>query len=286
MSAQSGSSARRGVAYLVGLALLSSACDPSREPLGPEDASLALSEEPSFTKTGRPSVTLCHRAREEGAFVKITVADRAVPSHLLHGDAFVGDPAPGRPGMTLDETCDLVEGFSISGHAYYSATPLTGVTVELYLASGGSPLQTTLTESGGSYEFGGVTPDTYRVRFYGPDPTYVTWTAPPPVQVVANATLDHWLPKAIQLLAPPDGSVVPTPNPTLEWSPIAEAVTYTVQINETATWNLLEIGGGATASHVVQAGLTPGVEYTWQVDARDASAKWVGGTMDSFTMTY
>ena len=88
--------------------------------------------------------------------------------------------------------------------------------------------------------------------------------------MATDVRMDMWLPKVIQLQSPPDRSLVGTSNPTLEWATIAEAVSYTIQINESVTWNLLEVGRSPTTTYVVQNALTPGVEYTWQVDARDA----------------
>jgi hypothetical protein len=51
-------------------------------------------------------VALCHRAG--GGYVVLSVAANAVPAHLAHGDARVGDPAPGRPGLRLDASCVAV----------------------------------------------------------------------------------------------------------------------------------------------------------------------------------
>lgn len=95
----------RAVASAVLFALLTSGCDSWQNPLGPEEASSIVSETPSFARVGRPAVALCHRSNGEEGYIRITVADRAVPAHLRHGDALVGDPVPGQPEMEFDAAC-------------------------------------------------------------------------------------------------------------------------------------------------------------------------------------
>jgi hypothetical protein len=59
----------------------------------------------SLAGLGRPHVELCHASKGASGYQRITVADKAVPAHLGHGDGFVGDPVPGQPGMELDAAC-------------------------------------------------------------------------------------------------------------------------------------------------------------------------------------
>ena len=42
---------------------------------------------------------LCHRHPQTGEFRQFSVPGPAVDGHLRHGDALVGDPVPGSPGL-------------------------------------------------------------------------------------------------------------------------------------------------------------------------------------------
>jgi hypothetical protein len=178
--------------------------------------------------------------------------------------------------------------FRISGGLFYSATPLEGMTVSVHV---GGPdqaaLQTVQTGSGGHFAFTSLAPGLYWVRATGGG-DYVEWMA----QTVEISTSDvSWnmpLPKKIALLSPADGATVSTSNPLLTWTSNPEADAggrYAIQINESATWVELEIGESAVASYAVQNPMTPGVEYTWQVDGYDGSGRHVGTTSFAFRVT-
>ena len=51
-------------------------------------------------------VLLCH-AEGNGRYHSIVVSDSSEGAHRAHGDGEAGDPVPGRPNMTFDETCGL-----------------------------------------------------------------------------------------------------------------------------------------------------------------------------------
>jgi len=76
-----------------------SACDmqPTQPPLEDSTASLA--------RLGRPPVEICHASKGASGYLRITIADKAVPAHLGHGDGLVGDPVPGHPSMEFNAAC-------------------------------------------------------------------------------------------------------------------------------------------------------------------------------------
>jgi hypothetical protein len=85
------------------------------------------------------------------------------------------------------------------------------------------------------------------------------------------------LPKWITLLSPADNSTVSSLHPTLSWDANSEALDYGIQINVAESWQLVELVSGiSTTNYTVQTELTPGVNYTWTVDAYDAYNHWVG----------
>jgi hypothetical protein len=175
-------------------------------------------------------------------------------------------------------------GYTISGKVYYSTTPLDGVKTDLRL--GTNIVQTTTSANGGAYSFSSVAPGTYNVEVNALSSEYAFNVG---IQVnVSNADViqDMDLPKNITLLSPPTGNSVYTQHPTLVWTANPQASTYTVQINKTTNWDLVEQKRGlSTNSYTVQPTLEFGTNYTWQVDAYDAAWHWVGTTPIPFTLT-
>jgi len=182
-----------------------------------------------------------------------------------------------------------VSGFTVSGTVYYSNTPLDLIAVELIQGEAtDEPLQTTTTADGGYYEFLSVAPGSYWVKIYGGVP-YIGWTAITIVVVSENLTVDRYLPKNISLETPTNGETVSSLQPTLTWVANVEADAagdYRIQINETDNWlPTFETGASANSSYQVQTPLTPGVNYTWQVDGYDVNGHPVGTTQYAFTFT-
>jgi hypothetical protein len=58
---------------------------------------------------GQTKVEVCHRTFGTNEYVLIDIADPALPTHLSHGDAQVGEAVPDAPGFHFGETCELVE---------------------------------------------------------------------------------------------------------------------------------------------------------------------------------
>jgi hypothetical protein len=54
---------------------------------------------------GQTQVDICHRTEGVNDFVLLSVASSAVDAHSRHGDARVGQPVPGRPGMIFGIDC-------------------------------------------------------------------------------------------------------------------------------------------------------------------------------------
>jgi hypothetical protein len=180
-------------------------------------------------------------------------------------------------------------GVAVSGTVFYSISGLSGVTVELVLdpfLSTKPPLRRATTDAIGGYQFNLVSPGTYWVKAYGPTPEFITWIAYSTTVAAIPVTQSLDLPKVIALLAPPNGTTGTGLTPTLSWNGIPEATSYSVQLNETAGWVLIGVfpAGGATSFTVPNGLLTPGTNYTWQVEAY-GSGHNVGTTMNSFTFT-
>lgn len=72
------------VAAIAGLPVAASACEDM--PTQPEHQMGALAV---GTSNGQDRVTLCHRSND-GGYVKITVADAAYDTHMMHGDRDAG----------------------------------------------------------------------------------------------------------------------------------------------------------------------------------------------------
>jgi hypothetical protein len=180
-------------------------------------------------------------------------------------------------------------GVTVSGTVFYSTAALTGIKVELGRGSLGvdPPLRRINTDGAGHYNFDFVSPGTYWVIAYGPDPAYITWIGFTNIAVAGvPVTRDIDVPKIITLSQPPPYATGLSLTPTLTWSPITEAVRYTVQINITASWILIaNTDVGNVTSYTVPNNLVANTNYTWQVSAYDGSGHYVGATMNSFSFT-
>jgi alpha-tubulin suppressor-like RCC1 family protein len=179
---------------------------------------------------------------------------------------------------------------TISGHVFYSSTPLAGFTVSLHAGSSfDAPIETVQSGADGSYVFGLVPVGQYLVRVDGGG-EFVPWTAFGVNASTAETVLNMYLPKILTLVSPAHLARldISAGAPALTWSPNAEADTggrYVIQINASGTSPAFEIGENATNSYTIQQALQPGVDYTWQVDAFDANHRWVGSTTFAFRFT-
>lgn len=200
----------------------------------------------------------------------------------------------GRPQQTATQPLTLYVAamYSVFGTVYYSTSPLGGVDVELLDGETQAVLQTTTSSTGddyGYYEFSSVLPGTYCLKFYGPSEEYIGWVSSSIEVIDDDFTFDRYLPKNIVLSTPSNGATVSTLNPTLTWTANPEAESggrYTIQINDTDNWDpVIEMGNSTTNSYIVQTYLTPGENYTWQVDAYDSDNNWVGSTQSAFNFT-
>jgi len=150
-------------------------------------------------------------------------------------------------------------------------------------------MATAITGDDGSYTFSSVPPGaTYWVRLNGLNDDYIGWRA-------GNVTVTdqdvqrgiEYLPKKISLSSPSYGATVTSLNPTLTWEANPDAANYKLQLNVTDSWELVESEwtNSAVPTYTVTTQLTPGVKYTWQIEAVDAADLYVGTTDRSFTFT-
>jgi len=175
----------------------------------------------------------------------------------------------------------------VEGIVTYAATPLANVRVELIAGSDpeATPAQFTYTDNAGRYRFCNVTPGNYQLKRYGPSEEYVRWVASSLVVGRSNVIRNLDLPKRMRLLSPEDRAIVFTSIPTLTWQSLPEAGRYTLQLNRTRDWALIEHRSGlATTSYQVGVTLTWGTSYTWQIDAYTGT-HWVGTTPNAFNFT-
>jgi hypothetical protein len=79
-------------------------------PAGPMTVSAGVADAARETAAVVQSVAhgkldICHRTEGAAGYVPLSVPEQALPAHLGHGDARVGDPVPGDSGMRFDAAC-------------------------------------------------------------------------------------------------------------------------------------------------------------------------------------
>jgi len=177
-------------------------------------------------------------------------------------------------------------GVTVSGIVYHSTTPLPNVKVDLIPGDvSNPPLASTNTNAEGKFVFTQVPPGNYSLKRYGPTSDYINWNGSS-LQVQSTAVvimLD--LPKRMTLVSPSTGTMVNTTTPTFCWQPLPTATKYTFQLNQSASWALIEQINGLTATcYTTPATLQRNTQHTWQIDAYDGLGRWVGSTDNAFTL--
>ena len=190
-------------------------------------------------------------------------------------------------GTATNVDVTVQTGLAVAGTVFYSITPQANVLVQLIQGSAtNQPLRADTTDAFGNYSFTNVPDGTYYVKAYGPTTEFIGWKASQVTVAGANVTRNIDLPKNIVLLSPTSGATVSTSQPTLTWTENLQAVRYTMQINVTNGWQLVDQQTNITTeSYTVIPQLGLGVTYTWQVDAYDQAGHHVGTTNTAFTFT-
>ncbi len=171
---------------------------------------------------------------------------------------------------------------SVSGTVRYSAAPQADIRVEL--RSEGSIAAVARTDQNGEFLFPAVAEGNYELRSYGPTDDYIGWTGHAITVSGSDLVEDLRLVKKIVLLTPADLSTVATARPTLTWTPVSGAVSYTIQVNVSSSWELVEMVTGIMGpSYTLSQDLADGVDYTWMVDGYDATG-WIASSSAAFHM--
>ncbi len=163
-------------------------------------------------------------------------------------------------------------GISIYGKVYYSTTAMNGVFVELAPDAYDDPIiANVITGNDGSYHFDGVVSGYYHIILNAPTPEYWAWIAHGASFVNASFEYDLYLKKHLGLEEPADGASVPA-SPTLRWEDFPGAAEYSLQVNETMTWELIgTFNNIGTNEFRLGATLKDATQYSWMVTALDSS---------------
>ena len=190
------------------------------------------------------------------------------------------------PNVDATPTSAPITGFTVSGTIYHSTTPLPNIKIELIPGDGSKPpVASSNTNGEGKFIFAQVSPGNYMLKRYGPTNDYIAWSASSLQVQTSNAVVTLDLPKRMTLLSPPTGGTVNTTSPTFCWQPLPTATKYTFQLNQSASWVLVEqINGLTTTCYTTLRALQRNTQHTWQIDAYDGLGHWVGSTDNAFTL--
>jgi hypothetical protein len=105
-----------------------------------------------------------------------------------------------------------------------------------------------------------------------------------PVRTFRTPPMQPVLPPPPALVAPPNGTTLPTTDVTLSWGSVPGALFYRVQVRSPGPTAFdSEIVPASTLSYRVQRPLVPGTTYTWRVRTLDQYGWGDYGATRSFT---
>jgi hypothetical protein len=96
------------------LPLIMAACGQGlKNPAAPSNTAVATPaasapDSAAVVANGKSKIDICHRREGTGEFIALSIGSPALDAHLAHGDALVGAPVPGQPGMSFDPACSAV----------------------------------------------------------------------------------------------------------------------------------------------------------------------------------
>ncbi len=121
----------------------------------------------------------------------------------------------------------------------------------------------------------------WRVRARGADGIWGLWS---PVWTLG---IDTVKPARPTLLSPATGAILSTSQPTLDWSDVADAARYELQIDNSSTFGSPEVFTSVTASAYTVTPPLPNGKYFWRVRTYDWAGNRSGWTSArSFTLAY
>jgi len=190
------------------------------------------------------------------------------------------------PNVDATPTAAPTTGFMVSGIVYHSTTPLPNIKIDLIPGDGSRPpLATSNTNNEGNFMFTQVPPGNYTLKRYGPTSDYIAWSANSLQVQTSHVAVTLDLPKKMTLLSPPNRSTVNTPSPTFCWQALPTATKYTFQLNQSASWALVEqVNNLTNTCYTTTRTLQNNTQHTWQIDAYDGAGHWVGSTDNAFTL--
>jgi hypothetical protein len=213
------------------------------------------------------------------------------------------DPVGNGPTYSNDATfttVPVIPMYSVSGLTRYSNTPMGNVDIELRSDPDGDNNyniveKTTTSDANGVYSLENVTNGDYQIWVLGPSSDYIaSLEYSLTVENTDIENLNLQLEKNITLISPTDGSSIVTTTPTLTWDGLAEAASFSVQVNHLtgSARNVVHyVTEGINAesytlpSQLTDGTLQDGETYTWQIEAFDADYYRIGRTDPEFSFT-
>ncbi|MEB2289285.1 MAG: hypothetical protein OZ934_14390, partial [Anaerolineae bacterium] len=121
----------------------------------------------------------------------------------------------------------------------------------------------------------------WRVQAKGADGIWGLWSA------VWTVTVDTVKPAKPTLLSPETKAILNTSQPALDWSDVADAAHYELQVDNSSTFGSPEVSTSVTPSAYTVSPPLPNGKYFWRVRTYDLAGNRSGWTSArSFTLTY
>lgn len=217
----------------------------------------------------------CHSSGWSQVFSFDTAGQRATPSLWCNAVEVTV-----QAGASATFTCDA------SGTSGWIGTAVTGCSdLPAGASCTASPSSATITSAGVSV------PVTFTLQTSNSTPMGTSWVRPTAsaADVVGSGyalvtVTACTVASAPTLTGPADNAVNTTFSPTLFWSAITGATSYTVELaTDAAFTNVLRTGRPTTASYAVSPGLPPGTTVYWRVAAHNSCSTSAYSATRSFT---
>ena len=232
----------------------------------------------AFNFTTNPNSTSYYSSTDWG----VQLSNISVSSGTI--TAYAGNPNPQQQPLLLSPADGSATNDNTPTFAWQTVAGATSYRIQASQRADFSSLAVNATRSSTTYTPGTALADGlyyWRVQAKGADGIWGLWSD------VWTVTIDTVKPAKPTLLSPVSGAILSTGQPAFDWSDVADAAYYDLQIDNSSTFGSPEVFVTVTGSAYTVTTPLPDGRYYWRVRTGDLAGNKSGWTSArSFTLAY